>query len=88
MTLLKRRVEKLEASKPVKKNSLSHLTLEELDERLFNSCKVLHEACAEIDGRALLWNPKCRQFAKDESWVRDANHRISVEPAHKSRKHH
>ena len=75
---LKNRIKKLEAIQPEKESTLAYLTDEELDEAIFDSCKVLHDNGDEIDSAVSLTNIKCRQFFNSEPWLKDANHRIDV----------
>ena len=75
---LKNRIKKLEAMRPEKENSLSHLTDEELGEAILLNCQKLHDSGTNIDASISLINVKCRQFFNDEPWLKDANHRISV----------
>jgi len=78
MSTLKSRIEKLEKSIPVK-NPLADLTIEELNDRIFDFYQDVSHKGIEPDLETLLTNPKCRQFCKEGlPWVMDRNHRLSV----------
>ena len=78
MTLLQRRVERLEAIQPEKESSLAHLTDEELDAEIFTCCEKVFANGGEPDLRVALYNISCRKLFNSDPWVRDANHRIDV----------
>jgi hypothetical protein len=74
---LERRLALLEKTSPTQR-PYAHLTNEELKAEIVENSRKLHAQGLPISENTFLWVPESRQFAIEQSWLKDRNHRLSV----------